>query len=166
MTRRASKTKQAVHGPDLTFFFCSNAVLKLRCTANIAAPFRSSPRITRLPARPLPLPLCWAHLARTTHDHVRRLSPSSVQVCSSLACRLHAPWAWLAANGRPRARSLAVPLGLGFFSFLYLKKLKFQKYMVVSKNFKIIPLSPLAWATGGLSSSGWATGPKCKKNYI
>jgi hypothetical protein len=112
MTRRASKTKQAVHGPDLIFFLGSNAVLRLRCTANIAAPFRSSPRITRLPARPLPLPLCWAHLARTTHDHVRRLSPSSVQVCSSLACRLHAPWAWLAANGRPHARSLVVPLGL------------------------------------------------------
>ena len=35
-----------------------------------------------------------------------------------------------------------------FFSFLYLKKLKFQKYMAVSKNFKTIPLSPLAWATG------------------
>ena len=54
----------------------------------------------------------------------------------------------------------------GFFSFLYLKKLKFQKYMAVSKNFKIIPLSPLAWATGGMSPSGWATGSKCKKNYI
>jgi len=40
-----------------------------------------------------------------------------------------------------------------FFSFLYLKKLKFQKYMAVLKNFKTIPLSP----------SGWATGPKCKK---
>ena len=36
----------------------------------------------------------------------------------------------------------------GFFSFLYLKKLKFQKYMAVSKNFKTIPLSPLAWASG------------------
>ena len=35
--------------------------------------------------------------------------------------------------------------------------------MAVSKNFKTIPLSPLAWATGGLSPSGWATGPKCKK---
>jgi len=57
------------------------------------------------------------------------------------------------------------PFG-GFFSFLYLKKLKFQKYMAVSKNFKTIPLSPLAWATGGLSPFGWATGPKCKKNYI
>ena len=54
----------------------------------------------------------------------------------------------------------------GFFSFLYLKKSKFQKYMAVSKNFKTIPLSPLAWATGGLSPSGWARGPKCKKNYI
>ena len=41
----------------------------------------------------------------------------------------------------------------GFFSFLYLKKLEFQKYMAVSKNFKTIPLSP----------PGWATGPKCKK---
>ena len=36
--------------------------------------------------------------------------------------------------------------------------------MAVSKNFKTIPLSPLAWATGGLSPSGWATEPKCKKN--
>ena len=36
--------------------------------------------------------------------------------------------------------------------------------MAVSKNFKIIPLSPPAWATGGLSPPGWATGPKCKKN--
>ena len=35
--------------------------------------------------------------------------------------------------------------------------------MTVSKNFKTIPLSPLAWATEGLSPSGWATGPKCKK---
>ena len=35
--------------------------------------------------------------------------------------------------------------------------------MAVSKNFKTIPLSPLAWATGGLSPSGWATGPKYKK---
>ena len=41
----------------------------------------------------------------------------------------------------------------GFFSFLYLKKLKFQKYMAVSKNFKTIPLSP----------PGWATERKCKK---
>ena len=32
----------------------------------------------------------------------------------------------------------------GFFSFLYLKKIKFQKYMAVSKNFKTISLSPLA----------------------
>ena len=54
----------------------------------------------------------------------------------------------------------------GSFSFLYLKKLKFQKYRAVSKIFKTIPLSPPAWATGGLSPSGWATGPKRKKNYI
>ena len=40
------------------------------------------------------------------------------------------------------------PFGKGIFSFLYLKKLKFQKYMAVSKNFKTIPLSPPAWATG------------------
>ena len=33
--------------------------------------------------------------------------------------------------------------------------------MAVSKIFKTIPLSPPAWATGGLS--GWATGPKRKK---
>ena len=31
---------------------------------------------------------------------------------------------------------------LVIFSFLYLKKLKFQKYMPVSKNFKNIPRSP------------------------
>ena len=36
--------------------------------------------------------------------------------------------------------------------------------MAVSKNFKTIPLSPPAWATGGLSPLGWVTGPKCKKN--
>ena len=35
--------------------------------------------------------------------------------------------------------------------------------MTVSKNFKTIPLSPPAWATGGLSPLGWATGPKRKK---
>jgi len=35
--------------------------------------------------------------------------------------------------------------------------------MAVSKNFKTIPLSPPAWATGGLSPTGWATGPKRKK---
>ena len=35
--------------------------------------------------------------------------------------------------------------------------------MTVSKNFKTIPLSPPAWATGALSPHGWATGPKCKK---
>jgi len=51
----------------------------------------------------------------------------------------------------------------GSFSFLYLKKLKFQKYMAISKIFKTIPLSPPAWATGGLSPTGWATGPKRKK---
>ena len=38
-----------------------------------------------------------------------------------------------------------------FFSFLYLKKLKFQKYMSVLENFKNIPRSP----------SHRATGPKC-----
>ena len=39
--------------------------------------------------------------------------------------------------------------------------------MAVSKNFKTIPLSPPAWATGGLSLPAWATGPKRKqKNYI
>ena len=53
-----------------------------------------------------------------------------------------------------------------FFHFYILKKLKFQKYMAVSKNFKTIPPSPLAWATGGLSPCGWATRPKCKKKYI
>ena len=35
--------------------------------------------------------------------------------------------------------------------------------MAVSKIFKTIPLSPPAWATGGLSPTGWATGPKRKK---
>jgi len=62
--------------------------------------------------------------------------------------------------------SLGLLTGLvkwGSFSFLYLKKLKFQKYMAVSKIFKTIPLSPPAWATGGLSPTGWATGPKRKK---
>ena len=37
--------------------------------------------------------------------------------------------------------------------------------MVVSKNFETIHLSPPALATGGLSPSGWATGPKCKKKF-
>ena len=40
------------------------------------------------------------------------------------------------------------------FSFLYLKKLKFQKYMSVLENFKNIPRSP----------SHRATGPKC--NFV
>ena len=53
-----------------------------------------------------------------------------------------------------------------FFIFIFKKKLKFQKYMAVSKNFKTIPLSPRQWATGDLSPPGWATGPKRKKNYI
>ena len=35
--------------------------------------------------------------------------------------------------------------------------------MAVSKNFKTIPLSSLAWATEGLSPSGWATRPKYNK---
>ena len=36
--------------------------------------------------------------------------------------------------------------------------------MAVSKNFKTIPLSPLpCLGDRGLSPSGWATGPKCKK---
>ena len=51
-----------------------------------------------------------------------------------------------------------------FFSLYFFDTLRYgranwpkpQKYMAVSKNFKTIPLSP----------SGWATGPKCKKNYI
>src|SRR6185295_18733754 len=34
------------------------------------------------------------------------------------------------------------------FSFLYLKKLKFQKYMSVLENFKNIPRSPYGGATG------------------
>ena len=51
-----------------------------------------------------------------------------------------------------------------FFIFI-LKKIKFQKYMAVSKNFKTIPLSPPARATGGLSPPGWATGPKYKKKF-
>ena len=36
------------------------------------------------------------------------------------------------------------------FSFLYLKKLKFQKYMSVLENFKNIPRSPSHRATGPL----------------
>jgi hypothetical protein len=35
----------------------------------------------------------------------------------------------------------------GFFSFLYLKKSKFQKYIVIPRNFKNGPLSLPAWAT-------------------
>ena len=34
------------------------------------------------------------------------------------------------------------------FSFLYLKKIKFQKYMSVLENFKNIPQSPYGGATG------------------
>ena len=46
---------------------------------------------------------------------------------------------------------MLVGLGSVFFavfSFLYLKKLKFQKYMTVLENFKNIPRSPYGEATG------------------
>jgi len=45
------------------------------------------------------------------------------------------------------------------FSFLYLKKQKFQKYMSVLKIFENTPLSPLGRATGVLSPKQRATGP-------
>ena len=38
--------------------------------------------------------------------------------------------------------------------------------MSVSKIFKTIPLSPPAWATGGLSLPAWATGPKRKQKKL
>ena len=50
---------------------------------------------------------------------------------------------------------------LGFFSFLYLKKIKFQKYMAVSKNFKTIPL-----CDRGLSPQAGRQDLNIKKNYI
>ena len=46
--------------------------------------------------------------------------------------------------------------GIGLFSFLYLKKIKFQKYMPNREIFKNGCLSPIQLATG----------PKYKKNYI
>ena len=45
-----------------------------------------------------------------------------------------------AGNRLPLSGFLIARGGL-FFSFLYLKKIKFQKYMTVSKNFKTISLS-------------------------
>ena len=49
------------------------------------------------------------------------------------------------------------------FSFLYFKKIKFQKYMPNSEIFKNGCLSP---PTGCLSPIQLATGPKFKKKYI
>ena len=46
---------------------------------------------------------------------------------------------------RPSPRTHSVQVA--FFSFLYLKKLKFQKYMTVPRNFKNGPLSPRQGAT-------------------
>ena len=54
----------------------------------------------------------------------------------------------------------AVDRGWTFFIFM-LKKTKFQKYMSNREIFKNRCLS-----TGWLSPTGWATGSKCKKNYI
>ena len=47
-------------------------------------------------------------------------------------------------------RAAGPPLGQqpAVFSFLYLKKIKFQKYMSVLENFKNIPRSPYEGATG------------------
>ena len=44
-----------------------------------------------------------------------------------------------------KLRTAQLPLrpSADLFHFYILKKLKFQKYMTVSKNFKTIPLSPL-----------------------
>jgi len=52
------------------------------------------------------------------------------------------------SNRKRKGNDLAdgglVTFSSDFFSFLYFKKLKFQKYMAVLKNFKTIPLSPPA----------------------
>jgi len=58
--------------------------------------------------------------------------------------RAHVPG--YARGPRERYRPTSIK-SRDFFHFYIKKKLKFQKYMAVSKNFKIIPLSPPGWAT-------------------
>ena len=70
--------------------------------------------------------------SRATSPPVRACGCLSRPVCTS--------------NKKP-----AQAIALAVFSFLYLKKIKFQKYMSVLKYFKNIPRSP----------SHRATGPKC-----
>ena len=88
--------------------------------------------------------ICWAlmllHITYSIHMQFTpeaKLLPDTGSVKTiSRVLQIHDPWPEGSTSNR------------GFFSFLYLKKLKFQKYMAVSKNFKTIPLSPPAWATG------------------
>jgi len=54
----------------------------------------------------------------------------------------------------------------GLFSFLYLKKIKFQKYMAVSINCKNNPPSPIWGATGTCRPSSGRQGPFCKIFYF
>ena len=73
---------------------------------------------------------------------------------------------WAMAHGlyalAHACRSVASPLH-GFFSFLYLKKIKISKiYGGFEKFQNYTPVSPYL-GDGGLSPSGWAIGPKCKK---
>jgi len=51
-------------------------------------------------------------------------------------------------SGRPFLKASASASAI--FSFLYLKKSKFQKYISVSKNFENIPQSPTQEATGSV----------------
>ena len=46
------------------------------------------------------------------------------------------------------ARDRVLDMDMAVFSFLYLKKIKFQNYMSVLENFKNIPRSPYEGATG------------------
>ena len=64
---------------------------------------------------------------RSTVRYARRRAALPQPLCASMQIR----------KRRPKV----------FFSFLYLKKSKFQKYMSVSKNFENIPRSPAPRAT-------------------
>ena len=76
----------------------------------------------------------------------------------------------IGAGGPPPGLGLGAawrPSGpTGFFSFLYLKKIKISKiYGGFEKFQNYTPVAPCL-GDRGLSPPGWATGPKRKKNYI
>ena len=90
--------------------------------------------------------------AASTMEQVgTRVGPSAPQIrplASHRQQESHKQTNWSDTVYASLSSKLIGPWAAGFFSFLYLKKLKFQKYMAVPKNFKTIPLSPPAWATG------------------